>query len=134
MRPARYVLALLLCCTLAWAAPGLYSTTCYREETFSRTLAWTDSTGAAVDLTGYTANLRIYYAPVGSSTLILTLTDTAGLTLGGGAGTIDWAMTDAQTKRFPIGPCNYELRVTNATGTVTYLLYGTLTVRDRGTL
>lgn len=125
---------LLLGVSVATAAPGLYSTTVYKEETFTRVLTWTDSVGALVDLTGYHATMRVYYSPAGSSSLLLTLTETSGLTLGGAAGTITWVMTDSQTKLFPVGPCRYELRVTDSTGVVTYLLYGNLTVRDRGNL
>lgn len=131
--PGVFLLVLVLATSLL-AAPGLYSTTLYREETFTRVLTWRDSTSALVNLTGYHANLRIYYSPAGSDTLILTLTDTSGLTLGGVLGTVTWIMTDAQTKLFPVGPCRYELRMTDSGGGVTYLLYGNLTVRDRGNL
>jgi hypothetical protein len=125
---------LLLSVSLASAAPGLYSTHVYQGETFTRNLTWTDDTGSLVDLTGYHAELKVLTASAGSSTLLLRLTDASGLTLGGGAGTIDWVMTDAQTRALPIGPCRYELRVTNASGVVIYILYGNLSIRDRGNL
>lgn len=123
----------MLCAASAFADPGLYRTTLSQGESFSRTLTWTDSGGNLVNLTGYTAKMDLRSSPVGSTTALLTLTDTSGLTLGGAAGTIVWEMTDVQTLLLPTGTVAYDLRLTSGGGEVTYLIYGTIAVRARVT-
>ncbi len=63
---------------------------------FAYTHTCLDGAGGPVDLSGFTAAMRIGcgYA-LGVE---LTLTEAAGLTLGGGAGTIVIALTEAQTQ------------------------------------
>lgn len=60
---------------------------CWMGETFKRRLTLVDSAGAAINLTGCTAMLQVR-ASVGG-TVIFDLTHSAGITLGGSAGTID---------------------------------------------
>lgn len=124
----------LLCAGLAQAEdPGAYSTNCSRGESFSRTLTYRDSTGALVNLTGYTAKLQIRQRANDADPALLTLTEASGLTLGGPAGTIVWAMTPVQTLALPVGALVYDLRLTSGTGVVTFLLAGNLRVQERVT-
>lgn len=124
-------LLLSLCATGLRADPGLYSPNAYRGETFTRVLTWRDSSGDLVDLGGYSAKLQLRDSI--TNALILELTSSSGLTLGGSAGTITWQMTTAQTIALPTGSLAYDLRMTNGTGVVTFLLYGYVTVYDTRT-
>lgn len=68
----------------------------------------TKSTGALIDLTGYTAELRI-----GDD---LTLTDGAGITLGGVAGTATVVISAVQTAALVSASGVYELDVISGGG------------------
>ncbi len=133
----RQLLTLALLCLLApallWAEPGQYNTTCSKGSTFVRVLTWRDSGGSLVNLTGYTARLTIRSGYHSTSTQLLDLTQASGLTLGGVAGTITWALTSTQTGTLPVGVVYYDLKLTSGAGDVTYLLYGSITVAERVT-
>jgi len=96
--------------------------------TLSLTATWKDSTGTAVNLTGYTARLQVR-ATYDSSSTILSLTSAAGITLGGAAGTI--AITASATTTAALtAPFSgvYDLELVSGGGEVTRLLEGTATV------
>jgi hypothetical protein len=120
---------ILLASSVLAAEPGVYSPNTYKGETFTRIATWRDANGDLVDLTGYVAKLTISAAPVGSTNPVLTLSSGDGLTLGGGAGTIEWEMTPARTNALPVGALPYDLKLTDSTGVVTYLLTGKVYVR-----
>jgi hypothetical protein len=96
--------------------------------TFSLTATWKDSTGAAINLTGYTARLQVRenYA---STTTIVSLTSSSGITLGGAAGTVTIIITASATSAL-IAPWAgvYDLELVDASGVVTRLLEGAATV------
>jgi hypothetical protein len=96
--------------------------------TLSLTATWKDSSGTAVNLTGYTARLQVR-ATYDSSSTILSLTSAAGITLGGAAGTI--AITASATTTAALtAPWSgvYDLELVSGGGEVTRLLEGTATV------
>jgi len=94
--------------------------------TFSQTLTWKID-GTAVNLTGYTARMQAR-DDVTSSTTILSLTQAAGLTLGGVAGTIIIALTATETAALVAGNYVYDLELVSSSGVVTRLVQGTLAV------
>ena len=96
--------------------------------TLSLTATWKDSSGTAVNLTGYTARLQVR-ATYDSSSTILSLTSAAGITLGGAAGTI--AITASATTTAALtAPWSgvYDLELVSGGGEVTRLLEGIATV------
>lgn len=69
-------------------------------ETFSFVYTKRDSAGAAVDLTGYTARMKVKDAYNGATQASLTTeadSENGTITLGGAAGTVTLAMTAADT-------------------------------------
>ena len=94
--------------------------------TFSQTLTWKID-GTAVNLTGYTARMQAR-DDVTSTTTILSLTQAAGLTLGGVAGTIVIALTATTTAALVAGNYVYDLELVSSGGVVTRLVQGTLAV------
>ncbi len=124
-------LAALLVAPQLWAEPGLWSPNCRQGETFTRVITWKDSTGALVNLTGYTAKLQL--RDTVSATVVDEFTDTTGLALGGAAGTITWTMTATETAALPVGSLVYDLRLTSGASVVTYLLAGFVHVQKRVT-
>jgi hypothetical protein len=81
-----------------------------------------------VDLTGYTAAMKVR-ATGASSTVLLSLTSGAGITLGGTAGTIRIAITAAQTLTLLDGWQVYDLLLTSPLGAKTKFLSGRLRAR-----
>jgi hypothetical protein len=94
--------------------------------TFSQTLTWKIN-GTAVNLTGYAARMQAR-DDVTSTTTVLSLTEAAGLTLGGVAGTIIIALTATQTAALVAGNYVYDLELVSSAGVVTRLVQGTLAV------
>lgn len=96
--------------------------------TLSLTATWKDSTGTAVNLTGYTARMQVR-ATYDSSSTILSLTSGSGITLGGSAGTI--AITASATTTAALSaPWSgvWDLELVSGGGEVTRLLEGAATV------
>lgn len=78
------------------------------------------------NITGYTARMQ-FRATTKAADVLLELTDTSGITLGGAEGTIDMVMTDVQTTNFPknSGVWNIEL-IAPGPGDVTRFDEGTI--------
>ena len=103
-------------------SPGFYSITCYQGATFNKTFTWTiDET--PFDLTGYTARMQVRPTKE-SSTTILSLTSSSGISLGGAAGTIALNVTATATAALAAGVYVYDLELVSGSGAVTRLLEG----------
>ena len=107
-------------------AAGELNLTVEQGTTFSQTLTWKID-GTAVNLTGYTARMQAR-KDVASSETIFSLTQSAGLTLGGAAGTIIITLTATQTAALIAGNYVYDLELVSSAGVVTRLVQGTLAV------
>lgn len=97
--------------------------------TLSVVATWKDSSGNAINLTGYTARMSVR-ATFSSSTSVLDLnTSNSGITLGGAAGTIT-ITASATTTAALTAPFSgvYDLELVSGGGVVTRLLEGTATV------
>jgi hypothetical protein len=93
---------------------------------WAATVTW-EADGDPVDLTGYSAAMQVRKSP-GSVAALLELTDAAGLTLGGAAGTIEITITSAQLSAIEAGDWQYDLELTSASGVVTRVLQGRFVV------
>jgi hypothetical protein len=98
-------------------------------STWTQTLTWKDSTGAAKSLAGYTAAMQLRKTYDGTAAFTLTSSPAAGLTIpsGGTTGEIQIAMTATQTHGLTPGFYVYDLEITSG-GIVTRLIEGQLTV------
>lgn len=104
--------------------------------TFDNTVTWKES-GQAVDLTGCTAVLRISIEYGGDP--VVTLTDVAGITLGGTEGTIRTQVSPAQIvlvkdalAAADLTEAKYQLEITFAdTITTERFRQGAVTVEPR---
>lgn len=105
--------------------PGKVNFICPQGSTFSRALTYKVD-NSPVDLTGYSARLQIreYHY---SDEFIANLTDLAGITLGGSAGTINVLIAASATQEFVPGSYVYDLELV-AGGTVTRLIEGKFSV------
>lgn len=102
--------------------------------TYSLTVTYDDGAEppVAINLTGYTAKLQLRL-DYNSPSAALELTHSAGLTMGGVAGTIIVTMTDTQTRGLVPGWYVYDLEITSAGGVVTRLIEGKVKVSAEAT-
>lgn len=102
-------------------AAGIYNLVIEIGATFDQTVTWTDEDGDAVDVSGYTAAMKVK-SKIGGSTLV-SLTDGDGITLGAD-GTIRIVIEAATTAALSAETAVYDLVLTSAAGKVTRLLQG----------
>jgi hypothetical protein len=92
---------------------------------FEVTFTYCDPTETPIDVTGWTALLQLRTSP--GSVVLLSLTDSAGITVGTTDGTFAVAMTADQTAALD-QDCCYDLLVTDTGGTKTRLVEGSVSV------
>lgn len=105
-----------------------FDITINQGATFELTVTWKDSTGAAINLTGYSARMQVRETYSSASTVV-SLTNGSGITLGGATGTIA-ILISATTTAALTAPFSgvYDLELVSAGGVVTRLLQGAATV------
>ena len=93
-----------------------------------------DTSGNAVNLTGYTAALQIRESYSATTTLLsLTSSPAAGITITAGTGTIAIAATAAQTGAITASTYVYDCEITDGTGVVTRIVQGAATISPQVT-
>lgn len=103
---------------------GIYDIYIEQGATYNQPLVWKDSSGTAVNVTGYTARMQIRKT-VDATTIILTLTTENGrITVGGANGLITLLVSAADTAALTTFCGVYDLEVISPTGVVTRLLEG----------
>lgn len=106
---------------------GTYNVTIEQGATFSLRITYEDSSGAAVDLTAYTARMSVRRGPTSAEVVSLT-TENSRIALGGTEGTVTLSMTAAETAALPAGEYVYDLELVSG-GSVTRLLEGRCTIK-----
>ena len=92
----------------------------FQGATFDQTFTLTVS-GSPVNLTNYTAAMKVRATPADDA--VLSLTNGSGITLGGAAGTVALLITATQTTNIPAGRYLYDLELTSS-GVVTRFIQG----------
>ena len=97
---------------------------------FTTTVTVTDSTGSALNLTGYTAaaQIRKTYEST-SATVSFTITFNSDRT----TGKFDMSLTSTQTGGIPHGRYVYDALITSGSGTKTRVVEGIVTINPRVT-
>ena len=95
--------------------------------TFTLSATW-EISGAAVNLSGYTASFKLISS---SGDTVATITSPSGITLGGAAGTIVVTITDEATDGYDFNSGRYVLELTSGGGVTTRLLQGGVTFDRR---
>jgi hypothetical protein len=107
---------------------GIYDIYIEQGATYNQPLVWKDSSGTAVNVTGYTARMQIRKT-VDATTIILTLTTENGrITVGGANGLITLLVSAADTAALTTFCGVYDLEVISPAGVVTRLLEGQVEV------
>lgn len=102
---------------------GRYNFEIKQGVPFSVTMAWKDSAGTAVNVTGKTARLvaKNHY---GDTVELMDLNETNGITLGGTNGLITISLTDEQTRAQAFKYAVYDLFIGDH-----HLVSGEITVK-----
>jgi len=103
---------------------AVYNLYIEQGATFQKTLTWKDSSGSAIDLTGYTARMQFRRSAASSEVLYSATTENGAITLGGAAGTIAIVISATATAAFTFGCAVYDLEVISSGGVVYRLLEG----------
>lgn len=110
---------------------GTFNIKIEKGATYNRVITWYADLAKTelVDLTGFTALLQVRKEE--DSPVILSLTSSSGITLGGAAGTIEIEITKTQTQALQkFLNAKYQLKLTDSGGSVSRLLEGTFTVDE----
>jgi hypothetical protein len=105
-------------------SPGTYSITLQRRADYSVTLQFKDSTGAAINLTGWTVAAQAWDRGRTKKFADFTVTYTNRST-----GTIALSLTTTQTEILP-GEMYYDVLLTNPSGLKEYYLEGVIYVSE----
>ena len=105
-------------------SPGQYNFSLQRRADHSVTLQFEDSTGAAINLTSWTAAAQVWNLDRSTKYADFTVTYTNLAT-----GTIAIALTDEQTATLP-NEAYYDVLLTNPSGLKEYYLEGIIYVSE----
>lgn len=118
---------------------------CEQGVTFDRTLTWTDATATPINISGYTARMKVKSKYSDATPIAELTTENGGIVLGGAAGTVRIILTAEQTAAIPakdgsasgtIPPTKdylYDLELISNTGVVTRLVEGKFVVAAEAT-
>lgn len=101
---------------------GTYDLMIEQGADFNRVFTWRDDAGALINLTGYTARMKIKTTLDGTD--IAAFTHAAGITLGGAAGTVTLNIAAAVTAAYIFSTGVYDLELISGGGGVTRFLQG----------
>jgi len=105
--------------------PGTYNFTMQRRADYSLQLVFKDGDGNAINLTGYTVYAQCWDEGRNIKYGDFTITYTNRT-----AGTIDMALTDAQTATFLANKLSYDVLLENGSGLREYYLEGVITMSE----
>ena len=106
-------------------SPGTYDMTIQRRSDHTVNVTLKDSTGTAVNLTGYSIASQVWDSGRTSKAAdaTISITNTTG-------GAFDWKLTDTQTTTFTAEEYKYDVRLTNPAGLHEYWLEGTIYMNE----
>lgn len=108
-------------------AAGKYNIVIEQGTTFN--MDFTIKTGTTPwDLTSYSARMQVRTSS-GAANTLLSLTNGAGITLGGSAGTVAVSVSAAATAAIVAGRYVYDLEIESAGGQVWRIIEGKATVK-----
>lgn len=109
-------------------AAAAYDITIEQGTTFRLSLIWKDSEGDPVNLTGYTARMQMRRRHSATEKILDLTTQNGAIALGGAAGTIEVTVPATATDDISVRSGVYDLELVSASGVVTRLIEGGVTV------
>ena len=100
----------------------------YSGDSYFMSVLWQTADGTPIDNSGYTGLMEFRKKTTSADPALVTLTDGAGITMGGADGLISLEIDPTETPAIT-DQAVYDLQMTEtATGVVTTLIAGTATV------
>jgi hypothetical protein len=106
--------------------PGTYDITLFQGADYDQTFT-AKQDGTALNWTGYSARMQVRDSS-DATAVLLSLTNGSGITLGGTAGTIGVAVSNAQSAAISAGSYAYDLELISGSSAVTRFLQGAFNV------
>ncbi|WP_291813730.1 hypothetical protein [Limnobacter sp.] len=105
--------------------PGTYNITLQRRADYNVLLQFKDSTGTAIDITGYTVAAQVWdkARTTKSADFSITYTDRPN-------GEVTLGLTGTQTEAFPDQELYYDVLVTDTGGVKSYYLEGIIFIQQ----
>ena len=105
--------------------PGKKNFTVQRRADFPLRLSFKDSTGSAINLTGFTVAAQVYddSRTTKYADFTVTYTNRAG-------GIVDISLSDTDTANFDLENLKYDVLLTDGSGNKEYYLEGTLFISE----
>ena len=103
---------------------GIYDFYVEQGATFLKSVIWKDSSGTAINLTGYIARMQFRRSKSSTETLFSGTTENGIISLGGSNGTITINIPATTTDDFSFRNAVYDLELQSSGGIVTRLLEG----------
>ena len=101
---------------------NIYDIICEQGTTFTRVVTYKDAAGNPVNLTSYTARMKVRSSR-GASGFYLTLTNSQGITLASN-GEIEIVIPATATATVPAGSYKYDLEIVSSSGVVIRVIEG----------
>jgi hypothetical protein len=105
----------------------------FQGNDIAYTITYKDSLLALIDLTGYTAEMKLRSVNRNGAILDTWTSANGKLILGGTTGAIDFAVTSAVTAAYTVGKGVYDLQLTDTGSDVQTLIKGTFEIVDEVT-
>ncbi len=105
--------------------PGKKNFTVQRRADFPLRLTFKDSTGSAINLTGFTVSAQVYDDPRTTKYADFTVTYTNRT-----GGIVDISLSDTDTANFTPEILKYDVLLTDGSGNKEYYLEGTLFISE----
>jgi len=97
-------------------------------STYTLALTYKDSSGAAINLTGYTAAMQIRDTVNSATTQLSLSSPSSGIVITAATGLITITITATQTRGLVANTYVYDLEITSGSGVVTRLIQGSVIV------
>jgi hypothetical protein len=101
---------------------NIYDIICEQGTTFTRVVTYNDADGNPVNLTSYTARMKVRSSR-GAEGFYMTLINTRGISLQSN-GEIEITIPATSTARVPSGSYRYDLEIVSTSGVVTRVIEG----------
>lgn len=113
---------------------GQYDFTIYQGATFYREITYKTSAGAVVDLSSYSARMKIRNnGPEGEEILSLATTPGTGLTVAASSPNITITISSTETAAMDFDQASYDLEIVSPGGVVDRLLMGVVDLSREAT-
>lgn len=103
---------------------GVYDIEINYGETLRQRFTYEAASGTPLNLTGYTARLRVTKSRPSDPNLLVLTTENGGIELGGSTGWIELYLSDAAVRDLSFGSAAYFLELVNPSGDSTRILEG----------